>query len=467
MSFSRKATLDDVPAFLCDFATRFADSGYQCFLVGGAVRNIVLGEPPGDFDVATNASPEMVRRLFRRTIPTGIEHGTVTVLFRKHRIEVTTFRVDESYSDGRRPDSVSFAADIQADLSRRDFTINAMALNLLDGTFIDPYGGTDDIRQRLIRTVGNPRDRFREDGLRLLRALRFSAVLEFEIEEEVANALSGEREMLSAVSAERIRDELEKLLGAERPGRVLRKMAESGILSIVLPELDECRGEPGGGDYDLFGHLVATCEALPAKRVDLRLAGLLHDIGKVKCRTREEDGSVHYHDHERIGAELAERITRRLKFPNRTISHVSHLIRLHMFGYEPGRTKDSAVRRLIARAGRDSFPDLLALRRADIAGKMTTRVRYPRNLEELESHAERVLAEDHALSIRDLRINGNDLAKIGIPRGPDMGVILRELLETVLDDPTQNEPHTLCTIAARIYEQRLHPGKRVNDGPFA
>ncbi len=459
MGFSRKATINDVPPFLCEFAERFSRSGYRCFLVGGAVRNIVLGKPPGDFDVATDASPEVVRTLFRRTIPTGIDHGTVTVLFRKHQIEVTTFRVDESYSDGRRPDSVSFASEIEEDLSRRDFTINAMALNLVDGSFVDPYGGTDDIRRRLIRTVGHPHHRFHEDGLRLLRALRFSAVLEFEIEGDTENALSIERERLSAVSAERIRDELEKLLGAERPGRVLRKMGETGILSIILPELDECRGEPGGGDYDLFGHLVATCEALPAKRIDLRLAGLLHDIGKVRCRSRSEDGSVHYHDHDRVGAELAERITRRLKFPNRTIEHVSHLIRLHMFGYEPGSTKDSAVRRLIARAGRESFSDLLALRRADIAGKTTARIRYPRNLDELEAHAERVLAEDHALTIRDLRINGNDLAELGIPRGPDMGIILRELLETVLDDPTQNEAQTLRTIAARIYRQRLHPGE--------
>ena len=463
MGFSRKAALDDVPEFLREFATTFTESGYQCFLVGGAVRNIVLGKPPGDFDVATDASPEVVCELFRRTIPTGIDHGTVTVLFRKHQIEVTTFREDDSYSDGRRPDSVLFTSDIQSDLSRRDFTVNAMALNLADGTFVDPYGGTADVRRRLIRTVGSARDRFREDGLRLLRALRFSAVLDFEIEEETENALSLEREMLASVSAERIRDELEKLLGAERPGRVLRKMAESGIMAIIIPELDGCRGEPGGGDYDLFGHLVATCEALPPKRVDLRLAGLLHDIGKVSCRTREEDGSVHYHDHERVGAELAERITRRLKFPNRTIAHVSHLIRLHMFGYEPGRTKDSAVRRLIARAGRESFADLLALRRADIAGKTTARIRYPRNLDELEAHAERVLAEDHALTIRDLRINGNDLADIGIPRGPDMGVILRELLETVLDDPTQNEAKTLRTIASRIYEQRLHPGMQARD----
>lgn len=456
-----KASLEKVPSFLGSFAKVFEQAGFQCFLVGGAVRNIALGSPPEDFDITTDALPDQVQTLFRRTIPTGIEHGTVTVLFKGRRLEVTTFRTEEGYSDGRRPDKVHFAGNITDDLSRRDLTVNAMALDLLTGEFLDPFGGIDDIRNAVIRTVGDAAERFREDGLRLLRALRFSAVLDFSVEPKTAHALELESERIRSVSAERVRDELLKLLSAGNPIPALKQMAESGMLSVIIPELDACRGFAGGGDYDLFSHLLHTAVSLPSDRTDLRFAGLLHDIGKVRCRTRTDDGTVHYEGHDSVGADMAETLLRRLKLPNRTITGVAHLIRMHMFEYDPESTGDAAVRRLISRVGLDSFEDLLCLREADNRAKTRTRITTTaqNNIQALRSHAERVLAADHALRIKDLRISGHDLAEEGIPKGPEMGTVMSALLETVLDDPTQNTNSTLRTIARNYYKTRVAPGR--------
>lgn len=454
-------TLDSLPDYLRDFGRVFSEAGYSAYLVGGALRNIVLGRDSSDFDIATDATPDEVRRLFRRTIPTGIEHGTVTVLFRRKQLEVTTFRTETDYSDGRRPDSVEYTGSITDDLSRRDFTINAMALDLVSGVFVDPFDGMRDITAGVIRTVGNPSERFREDGLRLMRALRFSAVLQFDMDAETVQALEAERDMLRSVSSERVRDELWKLIGAESPSEAIRTMADTGLLAVVLPELDRCRGEPGGGDFDLFNHQLRTCENLPANRVDLRIAGLLHDVGKVSSRVRDRAGNVSYDGHAEAGAHMVEAILRRLRLPNRTTSDVKHLVREHMIGYDPERWSDADVRRLLSRVGREYFDDLVTLREADTNAKTVTVVDDLTAFEAaLRKHAEKLLAAQHALRICDLRISGNDLAEVGIPRGPEMGTVLNALLETVLDDPEQNENSTLRMIARNYYLSRVIPHSR-------
>jgi putative nucleotidyltransferase with HDIG domain len=440
-----------VPGFLKPIGEIYTRAGHQCYLVGGAVRNMVLGQKPKDYDLATDARPEETVQLFRRVIPTGVKHGTVTIIFKGRQFEVTTFRRDQEYSDGRRPDSVEYAESIVDDLARRDFTINAMAIDLESGDFVDVTGGVEDARAGIVRAIGVPEERFREDGLRLMRAVRFAAQLGFDIEDGTFRALKSLAERIAAVSWERIRDELEKLILSDDPGRGLRLMKDSSLLDHVLPELAACVGVPQAGDQDVFDHSILACEGAPAE-LNLRLAALLHDVGKAPTLEVSDDGSLSFHRHEHVSAELAVEALTRLRFPKAVIGDVSHLITHHMFNYAP-EWSDAAVRRFIARVGQDSIDDLLRLRQADTYGK--TRRRTP-GQQELRRRIDSVLEKDHAFSIGDLAVNGNDLhAHAGIPRGPEMGVVLRFLLETVIDDPSMNERERLLEVARRFYDQRV------------
>lgn len=438
-----------VPSALREFARVFRDAGRQAWLVGGAIRDMALGKPVNDWDVATDAPAEEVARMFPRVIPTGIRHGTVTVLFKGLTVETTTFRVDGDYGDGRRPDSVTFTSDILEDLKRRDFTMNSLAYNLETGELLDPHGGRSDLSAGLIRAIGDPVERFTEDGLRPLRAVRFASQLGYRIDMATLAAIPRTLENFRKVSVERVRDELIKILLSPHPSYGMKLLEDTGMLPEILPELSACRGieQKGFHRFDVLDHSILSCDGAP-ERLELRLAALLHDIGKPTARATGPDGLHTFHRHEAESARGAEEALRRLKFPNAVIASVTHLVLHHMFAYDESWS-DAAVRRFLARTGPENLEDLLTLRLADAYGTTGERP-DPRSLEPLRKRVELLLEHSRALSIRDLAIGGNELASLGVPRGPVMGRILAELLETVLDDPELNAPERLLDIAARI-----------------
>ena len=457
-----------IPDILKKMNEIFAQHGYKAYLVGGAVRDMLMGKEPHDWDVTTDATPEQVMSIFRKVIPTGIAHGTVTVHFMKNEIEVTTFRTESDYSDGRHPDKVEYTGNIEEDLSRRDFTINAIASYLGDGTITDPFHGRDDIKRKVIRTVGNPLERFSEDGLRPVRAVRFSAQLGFEIERETLKAIS-EPEILkktSGISLERFRDELLKLMKAEKPSAGLKLMEESGILDIFIPEFKKCRGCIQGDfrgyhQFDVLDHLFYACDGAPASKQNVRLAALFHDIGKPDVKrvipTPQGDQFTFY-NHEAKSQQITKEILFRLKFSNAEITNICHLVVNHMFNYTQDWT-DAAVRRFLAKIQAENLEDLYDLRLADIYGMNNAPVRGQDSrtialLNELKDRISKETEKNSVLSLKQLAVNGKDLMKNGISAGKDLGFVLNQLLETVLEDPTQNEKEQLIKIALNIYKKR-------------
>jgi poly(A) polymerase/tRNA nucleotidyltransferase (CCA-adding enzyme) len=445
------------PPILSHIGSIFHNAGFQVFLVGGAIRNSLMNLPLSDYDLATDALPEDVKKLFHRVIPTGIKHGTVTVHYGGQTFEITTFRVDGAYTNQRHPDSVSFSSSLPEDLRRRDLTINAIALNLYSGELVDPTGGQRDIRERIIRAIGNPAERFNEDGLRLLRAVRFACELNFTLEGETRRALALCKDNLRQVSWERIRDELNKMLASPAPSRSFFIMEEAGLLPLIIPELSRCRGleQKGRHRFDVFEHSLHACDGAPRDNPAVRLAALLHDIGKPLTLGRDEEGLPTFYRHEEESRRLAEEILTRLKYPKAVSAQVCHLIRYHMFHYE-SCWSDGAVRRFLAAVGIENWPDLLALRRADSYGAGLKTGASDENLGELDARINRALEVSRALTVKDLRINGNILAREGIPKGPVMGRVINFLLETVLDDPGQNTPEILLPLARRFYETRIN-----------
>lgn len=444
-----------IPHEIVFIIDKIKKDGKQAYIVGGAVRDYLLGRSiANDFDIATNASPQDIIRLFKRVIPTGIKHGTVTVLLGAHSVEITTFRVDKGYSDSRRPDAVEFTSDLREDLSRRDFTMNAIAYDISTALIIDPFDGQRDIARKTIRTVGNPRERFSEDGLRPLRAVRFASQLDFSIQEETLSAIPACIDAFKKVSWERIRDELIKILLSPVPSIGLRLLERTSLLEHILPELLPGRNclQKGMHVFDVLDHGFLTVDAcLPD--LELRLAALFHDAGKPFVKSTDALGIPTFYNHEKKSVDLAFQALRRLKFPNDCIDRVCHLIALHMFHYEDNWS-DAAVRRFIAKAGESSLDKLFLLRLAD--GGATTGVPAdPRSLVPFKKRIDSILAEQSALQLRDLNISGTDLLNIGIPKGPVIGRILHELLETVLDDPAQNTRETLLKIADKLKSKYL------------
>lgn len=429
------------------FAQHFTDAGFSLYIVGGAVRDYLLGLKSEDYDFATDASPDQVMQLFRGVIPTGIEHGTVTVHFEKQQYEVTTFRSEGDYLDGRHPSSVTFIRSLEEDLKRRDFTINAFAADCKTGCIIDLNGGEVDLKRKTIRAIGDSRKRFEEDALRILRAARIAAKLNFTIEEQTLSAMGELAGNLQNVSCERIRDELFKLVLSDHPAKGLHYLRTQGILKLILPELSRGESLVQGGMHheDVLSHCISACQASVSLSavLEVRLAALLHDVGKSEVVAIKEDRNTFYH-HDVVGEEITRTILRRLKASNEQIKAVCHLVRHHMFDYQ-SNFSDSAVRRFIARVGLPFIPLLFQVRIADqiaIHGKADTRL-----LDELAKRIQAIIEANDALSIRDLAVDGNDLMALGIPKGKRVGSTLEYLLETVLDDPAQNTRQTLLVIA--------------------
>jgi len=445
-----------LPGVLFRFADVFHKAGEQVYLVGGTLRDLLhkAEYTPGedDFDFATSAQPGKVQKLFKRTIPTGIQHGTVTVLFSGHSFEVTTFRADGHYSDGRRPDLVSFATSIDEDVRRRDFTINAMALDLKKLVVVDLFGGMEDLRAGLIRAVGDPLERFLEDGLRPLRACRFAGKLGLTIERETFNAIRGALHVFRQVAVERVREELLKIMAVPEPSVALEAMRKSGLLDIVLPELVAGYGieQNEYHKYDIYYHNLASCDAADSTRPLIRLAALLHDIGKVRARKsalqRNPGADAVFYNHEVIGARMTDRVLRRLRFSNNDRFYIIHLVKHHMFHYTDEWT-DGAVRRLMRNVGVELLPDLFALRRADRIGN-GKKQGPAQSLKKLSRRIEKIKEAENAITVRDLKVNGRVLMeRFSLGPGPLIGDILDYLLEQILDDPEKNEPEELIRLA--------------------
>ena len=468
-----------LPELLIEFGKIFSDAGFKAYLVGGAVRDMLMKLPPHDWDVATNATPQDVIKLFKFVVPTGIEHGTVTVHFKGTEIEVTTFRTETGYSDGRHPDSINYAATIEEDLARRDFTMNAIAASLEDGAVVDPYGGQEDIKNRLIRTVGLAHERFMEDGLRPVRALRFASKLGFGIEKDTYSEIFKKEIQTKtlSISIERFRDEFEKILKSPLPSVGLKLLEETGLLALFIPEFSVCRGCVQSDyrafhKFDVLDHLFYACDGAPAAKLNVRLAALFHDIGKpaAKKLVREtvldgekKDGStkeietITFYNHEAFSEKIARSIMIRLKFSNEMINNVCHLVKEHMFHYE-ANWSDAAVRRFIMRVQPECMEDLYDLRLADMYGMYNEKVdlRYSGSVElllELKERIQKELDKNSALSLKSLAVNGCDLMQAGIPSGKELGRILNELLNCVIEDPAMNEKAKLLEVAKRLSGQ--------------
>ncbi len=437
-----------IPPRVKRFAGHFHDAGHELYIVGGAVRDALRKERNSDYDFATSATPQEVMDLFPRVIPTGIQHGTVTVMFQGEPYEVTTYRIEHGYSDSRHPDAVSFTRSLHEDLSRRDLTINAMALDPRTGTVVDPFGGRDDLRDRRIRTVGSARERFSEDALRMVRAVRFTTTLRFDPEPDVESAIIVLAPTVAAVSVERIAAEFEKMMRAETPSLGWMMLWRTGLLAKIIPEILESTAVDG-----LVEHLFRSCDCSPPDQPHLRWAALLHDIGKPRCSGQDKRGQ-HFIGHDEESARMAETLLQRLRFPKQFTTRVVHLVRHHMFDYSPDYS-DSAVRRLIARVGVDAIHDLIRLRRADTCGK-SGHLPTHSVMDELQDRIHRIIAANAVLTRSDLAVNGKDLMQYAnIPAGPVVGMVLEELLETVLDDPELNTRERLLSIAGTFAAQRL------------
>ncbi|MFW5629314.1 MAG: CCA tRNA nucleotidyltransferase [Acetivibrio ethanolgignens] len=448
----------EIPDKVAYIITTLMEHGFEAYAVGGCVRDTILGRIPGDWDITTSARPEQVKELFKRTIDTGIQHGTVTVMLEKEGFEVTTYRIDGEYEDSRHPKSVEFTTNLIEDLKRRDFTINAMAYNPATG-IVDAFDGMGDMERRLIRCVGEAEERFDEDALRMLRAVRFAGQLGFSIHEDTKKAICKKAETLKNISAERIRVELDKLLTSQNPGFLMTAL-ETGMTQVILPEWDAMAITEQNNPHHIYsvgGHTIKVLEEVQAiwkeqgNQEDkkgysiLCWAAFLHDCGKPQVKSWDEKGIDHFYGHDETGSRLAREILRRLKFDNYTIDMVTRLVKWHDYCFDD---KPVAVRRAASKIGTDLMEDLFLLQRADILGQNPKT--WKEKLSKL-SRAEKIYQEireaGECLSLKELQVNGKDLIKHGFAPGKELGEILAELLAQVLKNPEKNEKEILLSLA--------------------
>lgn len=416
--------------------------GYEAYAVGGCVRDSILARRPEDWDITTSAKPEEIKKLFRRTVDTGIEHGTVTVLIGKDSFEVTTYRIDGVYEDSRHPKEVIFTNQLEEDLRRRDFTINAMAYND-EVRLVDVFGGMKDLNHHLIRCVGNAEERFSEDALRILRAVRFSAQLDFPIEEQTAEAVKKLAPSLKNISAERIQVELVKLLTSNHPEKI-QDAYNLGITKVILPEWDAMVGveqKTPHHKYDVAEHTLHALKNVKKDKI-LRLTMLFHDMGKPSMKTTDEKGVDHFKGHALVSEEIARKILRRLKFDNDTVKKVTRLVCYHDYRIE---ATPQNVRRAMNRIGVELFPYYLAVRMADVKAQSPYKRREKiENIVAMREVYQETLLNGDCVTLRDLAVGGRDLMELGMQPGRELGSMLSELLEWVIDEPECNKKEILC-----------------------
>ena len=432
---------------LLEVVRRLRAAGHSAFAVGGGVRDAILGLPVSDWDVATDARPERVRELFERTHPIGIEHGTVGVRVEGETVEVTTFRRDV-LTDGRHA-IVRFGASLDDDLARRDFTINAIAWDPMEDRILDPWGGLQDLEAGRLRTVGEPATRFREDVLRILRALRFEARFGLTVEPTLWEAMRAQAPGVTRLSGERVRDELLKsLTQCRRASKVLKGWREAGVLTRLLPELAVCFGVEQNRFHadDVGTHTLLVIDRVHRSRPFLRMVALCHDLGKPQARELHPDtGDWTFPEHAAIGARLTRQLMERLRFSNRETDRAVHLVAVHM-DLPPAEASDAALRRWIRRIGEENLWDLYRIHLADWWGNRLRAGDPPAPIVEVYRRARGVLKEDTALSLRDLAVGGDDLIALGVEPGPALGRMLDDLLERVVEDPTLNRREVLLDI---------------------
>ena len=414
-----------MPAQAAKVIQTLEQHGFEAYIVGGCVRDSILGRTPGDWDITTSASPQEVKEIFDHTVDTGIEHGTVTVLMNHEPYEVTLIVSMVKYEDHRRPNEVHFTKSLREDLLRRDFTINAMAYNPEQGV-IDIFGGQEDLEKGIIRCVGEASERFDEDALRILRAVRFAAQLDFELKIKTREAMRDQAKFLKDISAERICTELTKMIVSKHPER-LEEAYELGLTNIFLPEFDRMMQTPQNNPYHLYDvgrHTLQVMRAVSATPV-LRYAALLHDVGKPECKTTDETGVDHFYGHQELSAKMARTILRRLKLDNDTIDQVCRLVRNHDYGLSGDGPGMKSFRRFVAQLGAEHFADFLEIRKGDMAGQSAYHLEQRRQvIAHMEAMYAEIIEQKQCLKLSELEIGGKDLIAIGVKPGPDMGRIL-------------------------------------------
>lgn len=427
--------------------------GFDAYAVGGCVRDSVLGRTPQDWDITTSAKPEQVKDIFPRTVDTGIQHGTVTVLLEKEGFEVTTYRIDGEYEDARHPKNVIFTSNLLEDLKRRDFTINAMAYNEETG-LVDAFDGIGDLKRHVIRCVGRAEERFEEDALRMLRAVRFAAQLGFGIEEDTRSAIVRMASNLSKISAERIQAELVKLAVSPHPEE-MKTVYETGISDVILPEFSAMMRTEQHNPHHIYTvgeHTIQSMKNIRADRI-LRLTMLFHDVAKPPCRTEDKNGIHHFHGHPQMGAEMTKKILRRLKFDNDTIWQVAALVKAHD---DRPPLSDKHIRRAIYRNGAELYPALFAVKRADILAQSTflqqEKLLY---VDQYERIYRQIRKKEQCLSLKELAVTGSDLIAEGMKPGKEIGLVLNQMLQDVLEEPEMNRKEKLMEKFVRGgYEQK-------------
>lgn len=440
-----------LPESVMNILSRLETGGFSAFVAGGAVRDILMGKTPHDYDIATSAKPLDIKKLFERTVDTGIKHGTVTVVENKTGYEVTTFRKDGEYNDGRHPESVSFVDDQKEDCARRDFTINAMMYSPKTGV-VDYFGGQNDIKDKIIRCVGDSEQRFMEDALRMLRAIRFSAVLSFEIEKDVEKAIKKCAVLIKKVSSERILEEVNKILLSENPDYI-RKLRDNGLLKYIMPEVERCFGEPQRNKYHIYDvgeHIIQTVKNTPSDMV-LRWAALMHDIGKPSCSSTDQNGIIHFYGHHRESCKIAVDLMHRLRMDRDTIREVSVLVENHDVRVE---ATQPAVKRMMARTGEALFEKLMILQTADNMAKNPEHFREKKErIDAALTIYKEILAERQPYLVSHLAVNGKDLIRLGYKPGREIGDALKRLIDEVIINPELNNREYLIK-SAKEYRRK-------------